>query len=478
VVRRIPSVRGGWIECLRHADPHFPQRNFHPRQVQRDPEVVAAFGSATPSSDRVLLHYAGDPPPGAPRRSTPVILVHGAGKAGTFFWDPREDGSGRGLAQHLRQQGFQVFAVTFAHNQDDNYLQAEQLAHAIERVKTLTGARRVDLVAHSKGGVPARMYVSGFRQDWMTPYRGDVRRVVFVAAPLGGIDYSFRHPDANLALCSNSDDPRLNAPMSWDSVGVGPGQRDTRALGFSAEGPDFWPGQRQLLARLDHRYPLSPLEQDWYTTYYGGRGFVSTSRGIDHFIRESGHFMERLQATPIHPQVEVALLAGNRPDVPGILNEYTGPSDGVVFLESALAAPPGARVVEERILPLHHKALIGEPAAQQVISAILAADNPVPLDEATLRQRREEALRQGDRFLEQGCRAGATPSSRSPADNPLDRRGRALVPQHPAGGSEAGPQMRWVPRDPPVREGDFGLTSSASPGWNLAGGPAGGPSAG
>ncbi len=373
VVGRFPSKKWAWIEHLHDNDPHFKQQNFHPRGVQRDSEIVKAFGTDKPHSGSVLLHYAGDPPPGVPRKE-PVILVHGANKTGDFYFDPSEDGKNQGLAQRLRDEGHPTYAVTFAHNQDDNYYWAESLANSIDRVKTLTGAEKVDLVGHSKGGLPVRMYTSDFRQDWMTPYRNDVNRVVLVAAPNGGIDYSFRHPAGNYALASSSNNPHLNAPVSWDNMLYWGMNKDVRDQGFSKDGPDLYPGQRQLLARWDSKYPLSIWEVDSVSTYEGGQGMAGRGRGIEHFIKEGGDFIANLGKKSFAQGVEVAVLAGNSADIPGILNEYTGPSDGLLLVDSALKLPKGTRVVAEDILPLHHKALISNKKGQDWIAAALSPE--------------------------------------------------------------------------------------------------------
>lgn len=399
VVKRVSSQRWGWIELLRDRDPHFVQRNFHPRQVIRDREISAAFGTTTPHSGDALLLYAGDPPPGAPKRDVPVVLVHGASKNAQFWWDPHENGSDHGLPQLLREQGYHVYAISFAHNQDDNLLWAQQLANAVDRVKTVEGASQVDLVGHSKGGLPTRAYLSSFGEPWMTTYQGDVRRAVFVAAPLGGIDYSFRHPSANLALYGNSDDPRLNAPISWDRMIAYGFWHDVKDVGFGSDGPDYWPGQRQMLRPWDATYGTSSAEPDVRATYEGGRGYISQSRGIQQFIHESGDFMPRLMETPIDPKVEVAILAGNRPNVPGINNEKDGPSDGLLFLLSALDAPRGSKLVAQKVFPLHHKAVVSEPAPQQWIADVLAPNALPAMNPAEVEKIRKEALAKGERLV-------------------------------------------------------------------------------
>ena len=401
VVRRAPSSRWAFNELLRDPDPHFKQLDFTPRQVLRDKELIELFGTNQPHSGDVVLHYAGDPPPGVTRHPVPVVLVHGASKNGNFWWDPKEDGSNQGLPQYLKSQGYEVYAVSFASSQDDNYVWEQQMANAIERVKQLTGAPQVDLVGHSKGGVPVRAYVSDFHQPWMEGYRGDVRRAVFVAAALGGIDYSFRHPVANLALLEPSDNPHLNAPVSWDSVVTPLGIKNTTDVSFEAKGADHWPGQRQLLAPWADTYPLPMNEPDWFTTYYGGQGFVSHSQGIEHYIHESGDFMPRLVSTPVDDKVDVAILAGNNPDIPFILNELTGPSDGLLFLKSATTMPASAKVIAEDVLPLNHKTLVSDPKAFAWFDKVLSADKAAPLSAEQRARVVDQGLAEGSTLLEQ-----------------------------------------------------------------------------
>lgn len=373
VVKTIPSDTWESTELLRDRDEIFKQQEFSARSKQHEPSIVSAFGTETPHSGDALLHYAGHPPAGVEKKETPVLLVHGATKSGNFFWDPSEDGSNKGLAQKLRDDGHEVFAVTFAHNQDDNFLWAEQIANAIAEIKKDTGAEKVDIVAHSKGGVPTRMYVSDVRREGVeaTPYQDDVRRVVLVGAPNGGIDTSFRHPVANYVLLTPTDNHKLNAPVSWESATLWGTRRDVSDQGFGEGKHDYFPGQRQLLADLSKDHPLSPLEPDWYTTYHGGQGFVSNSLGIQHYIDEGENVIERLQENPIPKSIEVAVVAGNSANIPGIVNEYTGPSDGLLFVSSALDLPEETNVIARDVLPLHHKALVSDPKGQQWIEDAL-----------------------------------------------------------------------------------------------------------
>lgn len=370
VLERQPASRWEWIEHLKDQDPHFYKRNFHRRGVHRNEEIVKAFETPMPHSGNVLLHFAGTP---RGRKSrVPVILVHGANGEADFWlngWNGDQDG---GLASYLKERGFMVYAVTFAHSHDDNFFWAQQVANVIQRVKKLTGASKVDIISHSKGGIPVRCYVSDFREPWMTPYQNDVRRVIFIGVPHGGIDLSFRHPVCNLALFDEENESHLlNAPMSWNKMVKYGIVHDVSTLGFDTHGPDFWPGQRQILARWDGSYELPLWEVDMHSTYQGGHGLMSESRGIDYYIAQGGNFMEELGKRPIHPSVEVALLAGNRADIQGILNEYTGPSDGLLFVESALKVPRGTRIGALEVMPLNHLTLVADEKAKSWISSVL-----------------------------------------------------------------------------------------------------------
>lgn len=373
VVKTLPSDTWESTSLIRDRDEIFKQQNFHPRTRQQNPEVVEAFGSDAPHSGDALLHYAGHTPAGVEKKDTPVLLVHGATKDGHFWWDPSEDGKNNGLAQKLRDSGHETYAVTFAHNQDDNFLWAEQIANSVAEIKKRSGADKVDIVAHSKGGVPTRIYVSDVRREGVeaTPYQNDVRRIVLVGAPNGGIDTSFRHPASNYALLAKTDDHKLNAPVSWEKATLWGVRQDVSKQGFSSEGPDYFPGQRQLLADLSAEHPLSPLGPDWYTTYHGGNGFVSNSKGIKHYIEEGENVIARLQQNPIPKSVEVAVVAGNAANIPGIVNEFTGPSDGLLFVSSALNLPEETNVIARDVLPLHHKALVSDPSGQNWITQAL-----------------------------------------------------------------------------------------------------------
>lgn len=335
-----------------------PCTPHHLRQLQGDPEIIEAFGSREPDSQTILLHYAG--PPERPRRGVPVLLVHGAGVSSIFWWKPKS------LPQALRRVGFDVYFVTFPHNHDDNFIWTQQLDWALQRVRQLTDSTQVDVVAHSKGGIALALLLTELRQPWMRVSGEGIRKALFVASPLGGVDYSFRHPVLNWGLYAGGKNPRLNAPISWEEMLVMGRWVSSGALSFSAP---HWPGQRQILARWDSDYAVPRFSR---ATYEGHKGIVARGLGIDHYVNEGGRLIERLAAQPLTSEVEIGLLAGDRANVPFFLNERCGPSDGLVFVSSTLAVPPGTRVDHRVILPLNHLQLVRHPRAHRWIAEFLA----------------------------------------------------------------------------------------------------------
>jgi triacylglycerol esterase/lipase EstA (alpha/beta hydrolase family) len=94
----------------------------------------------------------------------PVVLVHGNGSGMTQTW--------KTLTPRLSRAGFCVFALDYGRHQagsTENMLDlagggniessAKVLAGFVSRVRAVTGAEQVDLVAHSMGALTARQYL-------------------------------------------------------------------------------------------------------------------------------------------------------------------------------------------------------------------------------------------------------------------------------------------------------------------------------
>lgn len=333
--------------------------------------IITEFGTARPHAQQFLLHYAEGWNTGA--KPYPVLLVHGAGSNGDYYADPRLDGSRDGLKQYLSGAGYRVFSITFAHPHGDNYYQREVLDAAIDRIKSVTGASKVDIIAHSKGNMSTRMYVSNVKKSYGSAYDQDVRRYIQIAAPNGGIDYTFRNTWAAWGIMtSNSFGPVPFTKMLiygfWNNTAY-------HSIYGAADGGGAYTGQAQMLARWDSVYSLGSTEQDWYTAYHGGWGFFSYSKGIDYAINQGGNLIATMQQSPVDGGVAIATLSGNKNTLEGIVLENDGPSDSVLFVESAMMTEPmtagGATLLEKKTMHYNHIELTYEEPAMSWVKTQL-----------------------------------------------------------------------------------------------------------
>ncbi|MCY6372654.1 esterase/lipase family protein [Clostridium ganghwense] len=360
------------VERIRLNEPNIVQEKFISDNEHKKSNIITEFGNTEcPNSQLFLLHYAEGWDTGS--NPIPILFVHGAGKNGDYAADPIGDGSIEGIMQYLKSNGFKVFSITFAHPHGDNFFQREILAAAISRIKEVTGSEKVDLIAHSKGNISSRMYVSNVKRDWGIDFRDDVRRYIQLGAPNGGIDYSFRNTWAAWGIMATGE----HGPVPYTSMLIYGLWCNTKyhSLYNEDEGGGAYTGQVQMLAKWVDKYPLDALEQDWYTTYYGGQGFCSYSYGIDHAIQEGENLIDTLKNSPVASSVEIATLAGNVNVINGVTMENDGPSDGIVFVESATMTEPmtatGATLLEKKVISLNHVQLAYDTAAKSWIKTQL-----------------------------------------------------------------------------------------------------------
>lgn len=81
-----------------------------------------------------------------------------------------------------------LFALEFSEsaNEDGVAYRALELSTSIDAVRQLTGAGKIDLVAHSAGGIVARVYLQNALPE--VPYRDNVARLITVGTPhLGAV---------------------------------------------------------------------------------------------------------------------------------------------------------------------------------------------------------------------------------------------------------------------------------------------------
>lgn len=366
------------LELLEDSDEHLIQERFIPLVEHHDPEVKEAFKSGAPSSRFVLLHYAKGWKKAREKhpKLLPVILLHGAGMSSNHCYANRPiEQPYEGLAARLTRAGRATFALTFSHVHGDNYLQAEQVANAIARVRHVTGAAKVDLVAHSKGGMPARIYLSSAGPDWATAFRKDVRRYVMLGTPNAGIDVSFAYPNLNYWILEH----KSPAPLSWTGgFYYGKWLDWTDQNLFGPKTP--FPGQAQMVARFDGRYGRTTAvgQLDVDTTYEGGRGKVSKGPGIDQAIKDGGDCIAKLQKASIHKSVELAVLAGTSDWIMNLIGERRAPSDGLLLVASALdtkaMTKTGAKLIRRSLRRFNHLQLVYDPRANDWVEETLALD--------------------------------------------------------------------------------------------------------
>lgn len=373
----------GWARVERYLDttPGFRAEQYPAdgRGDQDGARVGYFGGERRPHSGRFLLYSAAGWDTGPVR--TPVLLVHGVNDNADRAWAaPGESGNcgaatcpATGLAQYLAGTGRRVFAVGFAHKQGDNLLQAQVVGDAVALIRARLGVPQVDVVAWSKGEVAARAYVSSVRPAWGRAYAGDVRRLVTLGGPNGGLDYVYAHGWAFSLATWPACGGTANAPSPhlWMTCyGTYTAQPCLGVL--PVDGHDCFPGQRQLLARWDGRYGVDATAQDWWTTYYGGQGYATAGQGIQAAI-DAGSLVAPLHRAGVPAAVRTHLLAGGSADIPGVLNENRGPSDGIVFTASALDTTGVATVGGTALLAdLNHLELGWAPAAMSRVSAWLA----------------------------------------------------------------------------------------------------------
>ncbi len=109
----------------------------------------------------------------------PVILVHGYMSNSDIFIDG-------GMRDRLTSNGFSVFLSDYSpgdNNCDamgDIKAYANVLRNEINHIKKITGAKQVDLVVHSMGGLVSRWYVE------MLQGQDSVRKIIFMGTPNHG----------------------------------------------------------------------------------------------------------------------------------------------------------------------------------------------------------------------------------------------------------------------------------------------------
>ena len=355
-----------WAE-VRHYEvshPGLTADKFIEKTSWSDPDRAALFdGETTPDAGHFLLHIGPDcAMEDGPERA--AMLIHGAGgNAQQSFVEPALVGTG--LAPKMMDAGWCVYGITFAHPFGNNLNQAIALAAGLEQARLYSGLDELDVVAHSKGGLAAVAYASGLAVDVGVEYGGAMDRLVLMGVPLGGTDFTFRHPNFNYPI----DLYQLTMPSAWDKIlewGVWKDVYDASIYGGAFD------GVLQMTAAWDDEYALSMIEQDYHTTYYGGQGFVSHSLGIAKAIEMGGNFIAELHKHQLPADIDTFIGSGGNPMMNGVMWETTGPSDGLVFEKSAQDTTCLPNVAASKHFPLlNHWDLVASGAAHEWVVDVL-----------------------------------------------------------------------------------------------------------
>jgi hypothetical protein len=199
------------------------------------------------------------------------------------------------------------------------------------------------------------MYVASVAPSWGRPYQDDVAKLVLIGNPNGGLDYTFAHGTEGNPLIYPECGGSLNGPS--------PSQSYTCFFVLYGE-PNlsidsvFFTGQRQMLARWDGTFGVDGSQQDWFTTYYGGTGFVSTSNGIQYAI-DHGSLVSTVQASPVPASVPTYVLCGGSPSLIGFYNENRGPSDGVLLISSCQSSTGIANLAATTLIAADNHLMLG-----------------------------------------------------------------------------------------------------------------------
>ena len=381
------GVLNGWAKVERWKDSQnqgFIQEDrfsLDMRAAQNGPRLGYFADDPVPHSSVFILYYA----PGwdAAKQATPVLLIHGADQADRAWANPGELGDygcgqktcpNTGLMQSLVAEGYGVYAISFAHVHGDNFFWAEQIHNAIRVIRDRTQAPKVDLIAWSKGTMPARMYASSLTRPWGTKFQDDVRKIVLIGGPNLGMDYSFRYGTALNGSVAIDYGGKNHAPLPHDELYINFKWVERAEYGIfkSAKGDNFR-GQLQSVARWDAKYPLTGVANfglgefmvgDSESTYVGEanakvKGVYARGKGIDAAIAQ-GSIIQDIIGAGVPAGVETYLLCGDidlkdsTKMLTGVPNEISGPSDGVVFIESCSAKDGIGNLADTAILPWNH----------------------------------------------------------------------------------------------------------------------------
>lgn len=193
----------------------------------------------------------------AQKQSLPLVLLHGY-LENARVWDKWE--------RLLKQDRITFFPVTFTTDDECGSAasHANDLQQIVHNISHLTGSEKVNIVAHSKGGLDARAYLSK---------GGDkVANLIMIGTPNAGVPIAFLN-----SFC---------APAVWDlrpgaPVDDAPRNPNTKYYTISGDWLPLTAGNLYIPGPDDGLVPISSAESKSY--------FNSLGRTNDNHLNMLGH---------------------------------------------------------------------------------------------------------------------------------------------------------------------------------------------
>ena len=229
------------------------------------------------------------------------------------------------LIDHYGASG--VFAFPYQWRQD-NTVTAQELKERIAYIKEVTGHRKVDIVAHSMGGLIARHYIES------DEYAEDVDQLIMLGTPNRGAPKTYRFWEGMEGFESKSESilkTRIQIEAAANSY-----------LNIISYVHDYIPSLGQLLPTYSYLINTSDGSLRQYPDNYPANTFIENLNDIGKLAR----FYQRVQPSTITSsdhdtivQYRVGVPEQDKWEHGKVVETILGAGDGTVPIESALLPP-------------------------------------------------------------------------------------------------------------------------------------------
>lgn len=118
----------------------------------------------------------GSPHPKSAKNEKPCLLVHGIVHNPSAFFK---------IKRKMDERGWQnIFTINYSTRHGSFFKMVEELSRRVDKILAETQAGEIDIVAHSLGGIVARLYMTGIG-------RGKIRNLITLGTPHLGTGLSF-----------------------------------------------------------------------------------------------------------------------------------------------------------------------------------------------------------------------------------------------------------------------------------------------